>query len=901
MLSVIVPTYNERENVRPLVEGVIAALKGLSESAELLFIDDDSPDGTADEVRHVADELGVADGPVGSATAAGRLVVRAVVREDERDLAGAVQRGFKEARGDVIAVMDADLSHPPEVLPALLEAIRSGRADVAVASRRVKGGGVSNWPMKRRVMSWGAGLLARPLVPVKDTTSGFFALTRECVEGVRLRARGYKIGLEVLACGRYDLVEEVPYIFTDRRRGRSKLGGGVMLAYLVQLAALYRCRFPTLVRYLQFALVGAVGMLVDAAAFNVFFYYAGLGHLGQDAGFFLSQTASFLVAAVLNFVLNRAWTFREQGQRARLWMFVLVCAGGFLVRSVFGMALVGAGAVANVALLAGIAVASVWNFLASRRWAFAAGKGEPPPGPLPAAESLRPRIAMLILVISLTVVRLVYSGVVDLAADEAYYWQWSRHLDWGYHDHPPMVAYLIAAGTRLAGTNEVGVRLLGIALAAAATWVVYRMAAEHAGSETAGAWAAAMFALAPMFAAGAVIMTPDSPFIFFWILTVWRTQRALARKRLRDWVGVGIWLGLGMLSKYPMVLLPVALLAALPLMREGRRALRTPGPYVAALIGAVLCVPFLVWMMRHGWASVSFQLGHGLGPVAGGKTGGGGPGMFAELLGSQVAVVSPVLFVIVVWALLAGAWKTIRGAGGSAAPGPPDVAGNRGRAASEREATAALFVLPAAITFLVFGAASFLARAEANWPAAAYPTAFVLAGTLVARRMAAAGRGKKALAWTAVGIAAAMSLYVHVEAACPLFPWERGAFEKVRGRSELAQWAEEVLGTEGEEGRRARVCADDYQIASLLAFYLPGWPETYAPTERGSGSQYAAWDERVAADEPVWFFTAGGEPEGVLEGYREVSRHVERRDVLFGDACELGTITAYYGRLKTRE
>ena len=249
------------------------------------------------------------------------------------------------------------------------------------------------------------------------------------------------------------------------------------------------------------------------------------------------------------------------------------------------------------------------------------------------------------------------------------------------------------------------------------------------------------------------------------------------------------------------------------------------------------------------------------------------------------------------WALVAGVRRMVR-AGGGRGSAPLQVRPSGGRATSEREATAALFVLPAAVTFLVFGAASFLARAEANWPAAAYPTAFVLAGALVARWMAASGRGKKALAWTAVGVAAALSLYVHVEAAYPIFPWERGAFEKVRDRSELARWADGVLGTEGEEGRRARVCANNYRIASLLAFYLPGRPETYAPTEEGSGSQYAAWVGNAAADEPVWFFTVGGEPEGVLEGYRAAGRHVEKRDALFGDARELGTITAYYGRLK---
>ena len=768
----------------------------------------------------------------------------------------------------------------------------------------MKGGGVSKWPLKRRVMSWGAGLLARPLVPVKDTTSGFFALNRECVEGVRLRARGYKIGLEVLARGRYDLVEEVPYVFTDRRRGRSKLAGGVMLAYLVQLAALYRWKFPTLVRYLQFCLVGAVGMLVDAAVFNMAYWYAGLAVLGPAAGGFLAQTASFVVAAAVNFFLNRAWTFRERAAGARMSVFMLVCAGGFVLRSgvfellsVGARAAPGAGAFAeaihlNVALFSGIVVASVWNFFASRRWAFAAEEGAPARlEPVPAAERLRPRVAVVALIVALTVLRLVYSGVVDLAADEAYYWQWSRHLDWGYHDHPPMVAYLIAAGTRLAGATEVGVRLLTVALAAAGTWIVYRMAAEYARSERAGAWAAVMFAVAPVFAVGGVITAPDAPFVFFWTAAVWRTQRARVRERLRDWVGVGICLGLGMLSKYPMVLLPAGVLAAFLLMRRGRAALKGPGPYVAAVVGAAICVPFVIWSAKTGWQSVLFQLGHGLGPAAGGKAGRGGLGTFLLFLGGQVGVVSPVLFVVVAWALVDGARKMFRAAFASRA-------GLEKGDGDEAKGTAALFVMPAAVTLVVFAAASFLARPEPNWPVAAYPTAFVLAGALVGRWMAAPGRGRKALVWTAVGLAAALAFYVHAEAACQLSPWGRGAFEKVRDRSELAAWAFSLRRSRGEEGMRARVCASGYGLASHLAFYLADQPETYAPTERGSGLQYAAGEGEPAAGERAWFFTGGARPDRVLEDYTEAGRHVDRRVSIFGGPREFRTIEAYYGKLR---
>ncbi len=374
MFTVVVPTYNERRNIRPLIERVMEAFRAIPEPAELLFVDDDSPDGTAEEIRTVSKE--VSDGGNDNF----ENTIRVIVREGERGLAGAVNRGFREASGDVLVVMDADLSHPPEVLPNLLEAIRSGGVEVAVASRRVKGGGIENWPLNRRFISWVSGLLARPLVPVRDTTSGFFAVKRECIEAVELRSIGYKIGLEVLARGKYEKAMEVPFVFTDRQFGQSKLGGKVMLAYLVQLGSLYRERWPNIVRFIQFGLVGLLGAFVDAAVFNTAMWYGSLASLGHTLGGFLSQSLSFLVAVFFNFALNKRWTFHEQKAQASLLSFFVVCTLGYLLRSAAFVLIINSDAwlgkilnpvaLANTSLAAGIVVASFWNYFASKRWAF---------------------------------------------------------------------------------------------------------------------------------------------------------------------------------------------------------------------------------------------------------------------------------------------------------------------------------------------------------------------------------------------------------------------------------------------------------------------------------------------------------------------------------------------------
>ena len=217
--SIIVPTYNEAENVEPLVRRILAAMP----EVEIVFVDDASSDGTANVVRRLA-----ADCPV-----------RVVERRGERGLSTAVLRGFAEARADIVAVLDADLSHPPEALPALVEAVEAG-AEAAVGSRYMPGGDIDRWPLHRRLASRAGTLLARPLTSVSDPMSGFFCLRRSRLQGVELRPRGFKILLEILARARLRRIVEVPIRFEDRAAGRSKFDGRERRAFLRQVWTLYR-------------------------------------------------------------------------------------------------------------------------------------------------------------------------------------------------------------------------------------------------------------------------------------------------------------------------------------------------------------------------------------------------------------------------------------------------------------------------------------------------------------------------------------------------------------------------------------------------------------------------------------------------------------------------------------
>jgi dolichol-phosphate mannosyltransferase len=236
-LSIVVPTYNERTRLGELVEAVFQVFTTHGIDGELVIVDDGSPDGTG----ALADEL------------ATRHAIQVVHRPGKLGLGTAVIAGFAVARGDILGVMDADLSHPADALPRLLSALEGARADMAIGSRYVPGGGVRNWPFHRQLMSRLACLLARPITPARDSTSGYFLVRRPAVEGVKIAAGGFKICLELLVRGRVESVVEVPYTFSDRAAGESKMSWREATGYLWQLRDLLRFRQarPTPQRYLR--------------------------------------------------------------------------------------------------------------------------------------------------------------------------------------------------------------------------------------------------------------------------------------------------------------------------------------------------------------------------------------------------------------------------------------------------------------------------------------------------------------------------------------------------------------------------------------------------------------------------------------------------------------------------
>lgn len=223
--SIVVPTYNEAGGIERLLRAVTNVFRQNDLDGEIIVVDDNSPDGTGAIVDRLSAEL----------------PVRCLHRPGKLGLSSGVIDGWKFARPEsqALGAMDADFSHDINILPMMVAALESGEYGLAIGSRYVKGGGIKNWPARRIITSRVACTLARPLTNVKDITSGYFLVKREALEGVKLDPIGFKIGLEVVAKAHYGRAIEIPYVFTDRVTGESKLNQQEIFNYLKQLRNLY--------------------------------------------------------------------------------------------------------------------------------------------------------------------------------------------------------------------------------------------------------------------------------------------------------------------------------------------------------------------------------------------------------------------------------------------------------------------------------------------------------------------------------------------------------------------------------------------------------------------------------------------------------------------------------------
>jgi dolichol-phosphate mannosyltransferase len=347
LLSVIVPTFNERQNVRPLIDELSRVLAGTQ--WEAIFVDDDSPDGTASEVRQLASE---------------NRRVRCVQRIGRRGLSSACIEGMLASSAPYLAVMDGDLQHDPAILPEMLLRLEHSDTEIVIGSRYVGGGGVGDWHPFRRLISAFATRVGCAVVPdgLHDPMSGFFALRRSLLDEVvrELSGLGFKILLDVVASARHRVAfEEIPFVFRARAAGTSKLDTLVAWEYAMLLADKLFGRYVP-VRFLAFATIGGLGVFVHLAVLTFAYRLAGIDFVG-------AQTIAVGVSMVFNYSVNNVLTYRDRRRRGMKWLtglasFVVACSVGAAANVGVAAYLFSRRAEWVVAAVAGVLVGAVWNY-----------------------------------------------------------------------------------------------------------------------------------------------------------------------------------------------------------------------------------------------------------------------------------------------------------------------------------------------------------------------------------------------------------------------------------------------------------------------------------------------------------------------------------------------------------
>ena len=371
-VSIIIPTYNESENI-------IQVLKSIGEhipkdiATEAIVVDDNSPDGTG---KVVEDYINDTQNKTG-------YTVGVIHRKTKSGLSSAILDGIQHSTGETVVIMDSDFSHPPKIIPQLVEEIKTSKCDIVIASRFVPGGAINGWSTKRKLISKTAKGIAKAGLGVNesDPMSGFFAFKRKILDGIKFDAIGYKMLLEILVKTKGAKVKEIPYTFTDRTRGSSKLDSSTMLDYVKSVWRLYRygrkakvSDTRTSIHFIskagRFYTVGASGLLVNYIVSLLF------ADVIIDFWYIHATIIGIIVSMSSNFILNKMWTFEDRNFEAKKTLaqygkFVGFSSLGALIQ--LGMVYVlvdNYQFVYSLALILAVIIAASSNFILNKKWTF---------------------------------------------------------------------------------------------------------------------------------------------------------------------------------------------------------------------------------------------------------------------------------------------------------------------------------------------------------------------------------------------------------------------------------------------------------------------------------------------------------------------------------------------------
>jgi dolichol-phosphate mannosyltransferase len=370
-ISIIIPTYNESKNIRGILEHIQKSIPR-NLQAETIVVDDNSPDLTAK----------IAEDYFHSIREKTTHTINVIKRKAKTGLSSAILNGIQQATGNTIVVMDSDFSHPPNIIPKMIETLKQTKCDIVIASRYVNGGSIQGWPLKRKLMSKIATVIAKKGLGIspKDPMSGFFMFKKNIISGLKFDAIGYKMLLEILVKTKGVKIQEVPYTFTDRQHGNSKLGASTVFDYCKSVWKLYKYgrevrkeEKRTSVRFLskaaRFFTVGASGLGVNYLASMLF-------SMSADMWYIHATIMGIMFSITSNFILNKYWTFEDRDfdtkrTLAQYGKFAGFSSIGALVQLGMIYYLIDEiGVTYPVALMLAVGVAAFSNFVLNKKWTF---------------------------------------------------------------------------------------------------------------------------------------------------------------------------------------------------------------------------------------------------------------------------------------------------------------------------------------------------------------------------------------------------------------------------------------------------------------------------------------------------------------------------------------------------
>jgi dolichol-phosphate mannosyltransferase len=399
-LSIIIPTYNESENILKLI-GAIKSNLPSNIITEIIVVDDNSPDGTGKIVENyihnnIGTDSSLQQQQFHSKVDNQKCLVRIIHRKDKTGLIPAILEGIESSIGESILIMDADFSHPPETIPLLVEELRRDPNCIVIGSRYISRGSIIGWPYKRRVISKGAAKIARHGLKVRnvsDPMSGFFAFPRHVIKNIKFDTKGFKILLEILVKSRDIRVKEVPYTFRDRKSGQSKMNFNVILDYAGAVWQLYRYGQKSkrriqkmdekrksvlfISKASRFYTVGASGLLINyLVSFLLADNVANSVKSLSNTWYLQATLVGIIISTTSNFFLNKIWTFEDRdlsvGKTLRQYCsFAGISAVGATIQLLLlYLLVVDYGLQYRVSLIIAIAIASISNFLLNKKWTF---------------------------------------------------------------------------------------------------------------------------------------------------------------------------------------------------------------------------------------------------------------------------------------------------------------------------------------------------------------------------------------------------------------------------------------------------------------------------------------------------------------------------------------------------